>query len=97
MKKGPIDVCAQWDFNCRIPYQTVCRLHGPHGFQGREGSYFFVLPVNRGWRVKPRVIDPHLSWEPPDRTFAAGSVQPGRLKTQDFSLLGRAADTSLCN
>ena len=97
MRKGPIDVCAQWDFNCSNPYQTVCQLHGPHGFEGAEGSYFFVLSVNQGWRVKPRVAGSHLSWNPPDAAFSAGSVSPGTLKTRSFSLLGAAADTSLCN
>ena len=97
MRKGPIDVCAQWDYSCSNPYQTVCRLHGPHGFQGAEGSFFFVLSVNSGWRVKPRVTGSHLSWEPPAQTYAAGSVEPGKVKTKDFSLLGTAASTSLCN
>ena len=97
MRKGPIDVCAQWDFNCSGPDQTVCKLHGPHGFDPAEGSYFFVLPVNQGWRIKPRVADPHLSWEPPDATFAAGSVPAGTLKIRGFALLGTAASTSLCS
>ena len=97
MKKGPIDVCARWDFNCSNPSQTVCQLHGPHGFQGREGSYFFILSVNQAWRVKPRVAGSHLSWYPSSATFAAGSVEPGTVKVHDFFLLGTAPSTDLCN
>ena len=101
MRKGPIDVCAQWDFNCSNPYQTVCQLHGRHGLNPRhwtrEGSYFFVLSVNQGWRVKPRVAGDHLSWNPPASVFPAGSVSPGRLQTRSFDLLGTAPDTRLCD
>ena len=97
MRKGPIDVCAQWDFNCSSPYQTVCKLHGPHGFEPAEGSYFFVLSVQQGWRVRPRVTGSHLSWEPPDKTYAAGSVPSGDLEELDFVLLGTATDTGICN
>ncbi len=96
MKKGPIDACYQWDYNCSAPYQTVCKLHGPHGFQGREGSYFFALPANQIWRIKPRVTYPHLSWHPTHKIVSARSVAPGTTTGMNFTLLGSAASTSTC-
>ncbi len=97
MQKGPIDVCYQWDSTCSAPYQTVCKLHGPHGFQGREGSYFFSLPVDRGWRIKPRVTYPHLSWKPTHKIVSARSIAPGTRTVMNFTLLGAAASTGLCD
>ena len=100
MKKGPIDACYQWDYNCSAPYQTVCKLHGTHGINpghwGQEGSYFFALPANQSWRIKPRVTHSHLSWEPTHQIVPARSVAPGTTKGMNFTLLGSAASTSAC-
>lgn len=98
MKKGPIDVCYQWDSTCSRPYKTVCKLHGRHGLrpkhQSQEGSYFFALPANRTWRIKPRVANPHLSWEPTHKLASASSTS--KLQKIDFTLLGSAVSTKLC-
>ena len=98
MKKGPIDVCHSWDSTCSAPVQTVCKLHGAHGGGSSsyaEGSYFFVLPRNQGWRIKPRVTGSHLSWTPASKTVSQG-VTAGSIRIFNFSLLGTAASTSTC-
>ena len=100
MKKGPIDVCYQWDSNCSRPYQTVCKLHGRHGINpghwGQEGSYFFALPTNQTWRIKPRVTHSHLSWEPTHKLVSARSLGRKKLVELDFTLLGSAVSTRTC-
>ena len=100
MKKGPIDVCRQWDYNCSAPYQTVCKLHGTHGINpghwGQEGSYFFALPAKQTWRIKPRATHSHLSWEPTHKLVSARSLGRKKLLKIDFKLLGSAASTSAC-
>ena len=96
MKKGPIDACYQWDSNCSRPYQTVCNLHGRHGISGQEGSYFFALPANQTWWIKPRVTHSHLSWKPTHKIVPARSVAPGTTTGMNFTLLGSAVTTSAC-
>lgn len=99
MQKGPIDVCHSWDYNCSSPVQTVCELHGPHRRRGHgheEGSYFFVLRTNQGWRVKPRVVGSHQSWRPASRLVSAGAA-PGRTRVFNFVLQASAPSTSTCS
>lgn len=100
MEEGPVDVCHWWDYNCSAPVQTVCELHGPHGWWGRhrseEGSFFFVLRTNQSWRVKPRVDGSHLRWDPTYEPVPRGTA-PGRIKIVRFELLGTAASTRICD
>lgn len=102
LEEGPIDVCHSWDYNCSVPVQTVCELHGPHGWWrwGRdgeeEGSFFFVLRTNLSWRIKPRVAGSHSSWNPSQRIVPRG-VAPGSLRVFNFALLGRAPSTRICD
>lgn len=96
LHKGPIDVCYFWDTTCSSPVQTVCELHGPHGFSGAEGSYFFVLATNQSWRIKPRVAGSHLSWSPAEKVVSKG-VAEGSIRTFNFALLGTAPSTSICD
>lgn len=101
MKEGPVDVCHWWDLTCSAPVQTVCELHGRHGWPWgphweEEGSFFFVLRTNQSWRVKPRVAGSHSSWEPTHEPVPRGTA-PGRIKIVRFNLLGRAASTSICD
>lgn len=101
MEEGPVDVCHIWDYNCSAPVQTVCELHGRHGWpRGRhweeEGSFFFVLRTNQAWRIKPRVAGSHQTWRPTERTVQRG-VAPGRIKTIHFSLLSALPSTRICD
>ena len=99
MKRGPIDLCRAWDSNCSAPVQTVCKLHGGHGWRDHsadEGSYFFVLPRNQSWVVKPRVTGSHLSWEPTLLRVNAGSRRAGITYVQNFFLRAQVASTNLC-
>lgn len=96
MHEGPIDVCHYWDTTCSSPVQTVCELHGPHGIEGPEGSYFFVLPTNRSWRIRPRVAGSHLSWAPPESVVQQGAAE-GDIRTFNFALLGTAPSTDICD
>ncbi|MCY4189329.1 MAG: hypothetical protein OXD30_12680, partial [Bryobacterales bacterium] len=100
MKKGPIDVCYQWDYNCDRPYQTVCKLHGRHGLLpshwSQEGSYFFILPANQTWRIKPRVTHSHLSWDPVYKFVSAQNLGQKKLMKIDFTLLGTAVTSKGC-
>ena len=97
MLKGPVDLCNSFDNSCRAPLQSVCRLHGPHGFQGREGSFLFKVTPNRSYIVRPRVTGTHLSWQPASERLAASRVQSGRYNILYFHLLGASADTDACD
>lgn len=101
MQEGPIDVCHSWDYSCSAPVQTVCELHGPHGWWGghrsEEGSFFFVLRTNQGWRIKPRVAGSHLSWQPPQLTVPRGATPGTTDRDFEFHLLGSAPSTSICD
>ncbi len=97
MKKGSINLRYQWDSNFSRPYETVCKLHRPHGLRAchraREGSYLFALLANRSWRLKPRVAYSDLSWEPTHKIASARFVGRGKLLELDFTLLGSSAST----
>ncbi len=96
MDEGPIDLCYYWDYSCAVPVQSVCELHGPHGWSAAEGSYFFVLSTNQSWRIKPRVAGSHLSWYPSSMVVSQG-VPSGSVEVFNFFLQGAAASTSICD
>lgn len=101
LRKGPIDVCQGFDYNCSVPVLSICRLHGQGSRDSNpdhpgNGSYWLVLPTSSSWVVKPRVAGTHLGWYPRRHRVRAG-IPGGTYRWVNFHLTSGTPDTSICS